>query len=81
MRRRNVGIFDVLSIQGLKLPVGFLLLLCVFEGSNLSEDRYLLDELLQRSCVDRETAVCLGLLDASFLTFLQLLCPVDDHLF
>jgi len=81
MGRCDVSILDVLCVQRFELPVVLLLLFGVLEVGDLSEYRDLLDELLERSCMDRETVVAVCLLNARLLAFLKLLCPVDDDLF
>jgi hypothetical protein len=46
MRRCDVGIFDILCIQGFELPIGVFLLLFVLEVGDLTEHGDLLDEIL-----------------------------------
>lgn len=47
VRRSNVGILDILRVERAKLPVGLLLLFRILEFGDLSEDRNLLNEVLQ----------------------------------
>ena len=80
MRGRNVGILDVLGVQWLKLPVGVLLLLGIFEVGHLAEYSDLLNEVLERPGMDGEAVVLLGLFQASCFVLFELLRPVDNNL-
>ena len=49
MRGSDISVLHILGVQGTKLPVSLLLLLLVLETCDLSEDRHLLNEVLEGS--------------------------------
>jgi hypothetical protein len=76
----NVGILDILLVQGAEAPVGVLGAFCVLELGDLAENSNLLDQALQSTNVDGEGRVVRIGLDSSLLVLAQLLNPDGHHL-
>jgi hypothetical protein len=77
----NIGILFVLLVQRAELPSDREVLLIVDELNGFSEDGDLLDEVLKRLDMDRESRVLRLLLSVGLLSFLEVSNPdVDDLL-
>lgn len=78
---QDISVLSVLGVQRSKLPVLAGLAVGILEANNLAEDCDLLNEVLQRSGVDREAGLTIGGFEASTFLLLQFLGPDSNNLF